>query len=942
MFRKKEGEEKRKIDESILSQNPKQKTSHSKTLLDDNTRKYSGKDKFNVGYIVCDPPDSVCPTIRVLSPLGKLSDKIFVDRSIMQEGNKFLVRKDNLYKADIILIQRTAFLDRSIAELKSPCRKIIYEIDDLLIEVPASNPNRSVFEGFQNKIIDAIKGADAVTVSTNALKERLSVYNRNIYVLPNYIDIEIWGGKVSNPAVNKDKLVIAFIGTPTHQEDISMITPAIKKVIGEYGDKVMFRFFGCITKELLQLKGVEFVSDLIPDYRAFARYMKSLNIDIALAPLVNNSFNECKSNIKFLEYSICSIPGIYSRITPYASSITDGKTGVLCDDDQGNWYKAMVKLIENEELRRQIAECAHGEVLEKYTLEANAYRWYDFYRTLIEENTHRISVITTKKGNLSLRVTCEDGSIKTLHSLYDPEAEARSIVDAFQFDGSGILVVLGLGLGYHLKELVQRFPEAEIVVVEAMPEIYEMAMQHGMISGLEGRIEFVVGFAVDEAISKITSQQMKLGMVSLSVFSLSSTVSAFQDYYSPILTVLRNTMNVKLWDRLRYPKFREDVCSVALIDFGYFLTREIEAALRSVGHRVIKVPVSREESGEVIVSGLIKKIYEFKPDFIITINHLGLDEDGVLTSFLESIEMPVASWYVDSPNLIVRAFDRNVSPYVSLFLWDRGYIKDLEDVGFESVTYLPLATDETVFKSIKKRKRPDHYQCDVSFVGNSRVVPALESLEKIPGGLYPLVEKMALLLSSTRMPFDAVLATLEKKELSLLDPLSVQERLDFEAAILWRATLIYRLSCIKTLKDFHPRIRGDEAWKKLLGNGYTFGAPLNYYNELPAFYNASKINFNATSLQMLDAVNQRVFDVPACGAFLLTDHQDSIEELFDVGKEIVVYRSRDEIPELVRFYLRNPKERENIARRGRERILKEHTYRHRLDTIIQNMKNRYG
>ena len=47
--------------------------------------------------------------------------------------------------------------------------------------------------------------------------------------------------------------------------------------------------------------------------------------------------------------------------------------------------------------------------------------------------------------------------------------------------------------------------------------------------------------------------------------------------------------------------------------------------------------------------------------------------------------------------------------------------------------------------------------------------------------------------------------------------------------------------------------------------------PLNYYKDLPLLYNACKINFNATSLQMKEAVNQRVFDVPACGAFLLTD-----------------------------------------------------------------------
>ncbi|HDY72373.1 MAG TPA: hypothetical protein ENH50_11995 [Nitrospirae bacterium] len=556
--------------------------------------------------------------------------------------------------------------------------------------------------------------------------------------------------------------------------------------------------------------------------------------------------------------------------------------------------------------------------------------------------SERIALVETRKGNLSLRVSCDDGSIKTLHSLYDPEAEATAVVDAFRFDGRGILVVLGLGLGYHLKELVQRFPEAEILVVEAMPGIYELAKEHGVISGLAGRITFMVGLPLKEAIKEITRHQVRLGMVPLEVFPLSSAMSAFPGYYNSVFASLKNTIAVKLWDRLRYPKFREDVISVVMIDFGYFLTREIERALVRLGHKVIKVPVSKGDSGEVVVSMLIDGILRFKPDFILAINHLGLDEDGVLTSFLKSIDMPLASWYVDSPNLIVRAFDRNVSPYVSLFLWDRAYIQDMEAMGFESVRYLPLATDDRVFRPARGRRiGPGCSQCDVAFVGNSMVVPAMESMKKVPGGLHCLIEKISLLLSSERVFFDAVLATLKREDLGMFNSLLVQEKLDFEAAVLWRATLLYRLSCIKALREFSPVIYGDKQWKELLPDGYGLEPPLHYYNELPVFYNACKINFNATSLQMLGSVNQRVFDVPACGSFLLTDHQEAIEELFDVGKEVVTYRDRGEIPDLLRFYLRNPKEREVIARKGRERILREHTYRHRLNSMIHFMKNRY-
>jgi len=113
------------------------------------------KGELLVSYLSSDLPEYACPTIRVLSPLGKLSDKVFVARPVIKEGNNFLIRKDGLCKAAIILIQRTAFLDISISELKSPWRKIIYEIDDLLIEVPTSNPYKSFFARSRNKIIDA-------------------------------------------------------------------------------------------------------------------------------------------------------------------------------------------------------------------------------------------------------------------------------------------------------------------------------------------------------------------------------------------------------------------------------------------------------------------------------------------------------------------------------------------------------------------------------------------------------------------------------------------------------------------------------------------------------------------------------------------------------------------------------------------------------------------
>ena len=558
--------------------------------------------------------------------------------------------------------------------------------------------------------------------------------------------------------------------------------------------------------------------------------------------------------------------------------------------------------------------------------------------------TEHIELIETKKGNFSLKVKCGDDSIKTLHSLYDPEAEARTIVDSFEFDGKGILIIIGLGLGYHVAELDRRFPDADIVVVEAVPEIYALAKGHG--PAIDNRVKFITGLTPDNALKKVTEHQMKRGMAPLSVFALSSALSAFSSYYKPILDTLNKTVSIKLWDRLKYSKFNMDKLKVLLIDTGYFLVKEVEKALRSLDHEVLRVPIGTCKNGEIIISGFVKAILDFKPDFILTMNHLGLDEDGILTDFFKSIKMPVASWYVDSPNLIVQAFDKNVSPWMSLFLWDKSYMKDMEAMGFESVVNLPLGTDESLFKPLaarKHRKMPGKYFCDVGFVGNSMVGPVKEWMIKVDACLHPIVERAAEYVAHSGNTNEDIIKVIPEKERGKIEGLNKKKKMDIEAAILWKSTLLYRLSCLKTLNEFNVSIYGDSAWKELLREqNFKLFPPLNYYKELPLLYNSCKINFNATSRQMKEAVNQRVFDVPGCGAFLLTDYQKSLDELFDVGKEIIVYRDKDEIPGLVKYYLDNPGEREAVAVKGMDRVVKEHTYKRRLDVMINAMKARYA
>jgi spore maturation protein CgeB len=92
---------------------------------------------------------------------------------------------------------------------------------------------------------------------------------------------------------------------------------------------------------------------------------------------------------------------------------------------------------------------------------------------------------------------------------------------------------------------------------------------------------------------------------------------------------------------------------------------------------------------------------------------------------------------------------------------------------------------------------------------------------------------------------------------------------------------------------------------------------------------------------MRNAVNQRVFDVPASGGFLLTDYKQQLEEIMRVGSDVVCYRDKEEIPELIRFYLKHENLKEKIAQQGRKCILSEHTYSHRLKELCNHMRRHF-
>jgi spore maturation protein CgeB len=76
-------------------------------------------------------------------------------------------------------------------------------------------------------------------------------------------------------------------------------------------------------------------------------------------------------------------------------------------------------------------------------------------------------------------------------------------------------------------------------------------------------------------------------------------------------------------------------------------------------------------------------------------------------------------------------------------------------------------------------------------------------------------------------------------------------------------------------------------------------------------------------------------DICACGGFCITNYQPELEEYFELGKDLVVYESVEDLTDKVGYYLSHENQRYDIAKNGYEKVKKEFDYKTQIKKIMQ-------
>ena len=532
-----------------------------------------------------------------------------------------------------------------------------------------------------------------------------------------------------------------------------------------------------------------------------------------------------------------------------------------------------------------------------------------------------------RRGQATVRVIGEDGRETYLHSLYDPDQEALAHVP--EEVRRETLVFLGTGLGYHLpRTLAGRARVKRVVLVEHYPELAQAAAAKIRDSGV--RIDIVSGSAATDS-SAGAAIPLGLDCLSLQIIphppSLNANPAWYAGWQAVFATIGQSTPLKPI------PDPAGNVPLTILVLYGaYYGQQECIRGFQALGHRVVTIDY-RDREGETITT-FQKTVLEERVDLVFSVNMRGLDSSGVMGAMLGRLGIPLALWFVDSPDFIFYGEALPPPEATLVYLWDRSYLPRIEKLGYRA-RYLPLAADPALAGAAQPTER---FRARVSFVGNSL----------LSGFLSRLTVKIPQDHATKQLMEQAVTAVLagRGRQLETLEALTAaggshftrpDEALFFQAYALHSATSVYRTSLLERLLPLELVFFGDpDGWRTLFGERAAALPDVNYFAETPAVYASTEVNFNATSLQMPLAVNQRVFDVPLCGGFLLTDRQDALFELF-AEDELAVYGGVEDVAEQAAGYLRAPALRREIMARARSRVLGEHTYRHRMGELLRDV-----
>ena len=296
--------------------------------------------------------------------------------------------------ADVVMVNNISnyggpYTARVVGLAKEHKKFVHFDTDDLLTDLYKEH---RLYDTYKDNKLDEITkfiyaNSDLVTVTQRKFAQRISPYCRRILaIVKNCIDYNLptWN---QQKIIHKGRVHIGWAGGIHHRPDVqefASIPHLVNQKVGR--EKVFWDFYGLPRiakdneKDWWQVEAwEEYKRSLLRGFKGHPNWrihhaeppdnygMFYANMDVAIAPLQMNEFNDSKSEIKVAECGRYSVPLVASNVGCYDEVIINGETGYLIPPDASkmSWIKRLSELVKNPEKTRQMGRNLH-EITEKY------------------------------------------------------------------------------------------------------------------------------------------------------------------------------------------------------------------------------------------------------------------------------------------------------------------------------------------------------------------------------------------------------------------------------------------------------------------------------------------------------------------------------------------------------------------------------------------------
>jgi len=463
-----------------------------------------------------------------------------------------------------------------------------------------------------------------------------------------------------------------------------------------------------------------------------------------------------------------------------------------------------------------------------------------------------------------------------LHSLYDPIKEGKTFTDDFCStigDFTTPLLVFGLGFGYHILPLLDKFED--IYIIESNHELITKAKENSFLKTLFEKCKLIDNY------SKIPN------ITNFNQFTLRSEIRFQENFFEEIQAKakLQNTEYIPSFNKLRV------LVNMPVYGGSYSIGKYVETALNalnvsvqisdhSVAEPILKKLISNEKANAALLEQLIdflsdillNDIQEFNPHIVFFLAQSPFNEK--IIKILQKENIITMYWFVEDFRRLVY-WKRVYNNFDYFFMIQKGEFEDiLQQSCHRTWGWFPVASESTIMKPLNlTHQEKEFYGSNISFMGAAypnRVA------------FFSHFKKEYLKLWGTGWTE----SVLKDYNIPLYD-----QRISIEQSV-----MIYQATKVNI--NLHSSMNE---------------AIFDYYQ---------------------DFVNPRTFEIASCGGFQLVDDREAVRELFEEDKEIVFFKSIEEAIDKADFYIKNDKLRNEIANNSREKVLLHHTYKHRLTNMI--------